>query len=151
MSLFSSQKPLNVWLDEYAISHQNPTNKRIHWLCVPIIFLCIVALIFLIHPYLFALVALGVLWFYWRLSVGLFILMAGFMAICVGVTMALLGLGLGLWFWVGVFVVAWIGQFIGHKIEGAKPSFFEDLQFLLIGPAWVMHDLWRRTSALGRS
>ena len=34
-------------------------------------------------------------------------------------------------------MIAWIGQFIGHKIEGAKPSFFEDLQFLLIGPAWV--------------
>lgn len=38
---------------------------------------------------------------------------------------------------VAVFVIAWIGQFIGHKIEGKKPSFFKDIQFLLIGPLWV--------------
>ena len=37
-----------------------------------------------------------------------------------------------------IFVIAWIGQFIGHKIEGKKPSFFQDLQFLLIGPAWLL-------------
>ena len=37
-----------------------------------------------------------------------------------------------------IFIVAWIGQFIGHKIEGKKPSFFQDLQFLLIGPAWLL-------------
>ena len=43
-----------------------------------------------------------------------------------------------------VFVVAWIGQFVGHKIEGKKPSFFEDLQFLLIGPAWLMHFLYKK-------
>ena len=43
-----------------------------------------------------------------------------------------------------IFVVAWIGQFIGHKIEGKKPSFFEDLQFLLIGPMWLLADLYRR-------
>ena len=36
-----------------------------------------------------------------------------------------------------VFVFSWIGQFIGHKIEGKKPSFLEDLLFLLVGPAWI--------------
>ncbi len=39
---------------------------------------------------------------------------------------------------VSVFVIAWIGQFIGHNIEGKKPSFFKDVQFLLIGPAWLL-------------
>ena len=43
-----------------------------------------------------------------------------------------------------VFVVAWIGQFVGHKIEGAKPSFFQDVQFLLVGPAWLMHFLFKK-------
>ena len=42
-----------------------------------------------------------------------------------------------------VFVLAWIGQFVGHKIEGKKPSFFEDLQFLLIGPGWCLNDLFK--------
>jgi uncharacterized membrane protein YGL010W len=44
----------------------------------------------------------------------------------------------------GIFVVAWIGQFIGHRIEGRKPSFFEDLRFLLIGPLFVLGFLYRR-------
>ncbi|HXJ18351.1 MAG TPA: Mpo1-like protein, partial [Candidatus Polarisedimenticolia bacterium] len=43
-----------------------------------------------------------------------------------------------------LFVLAWIGQFIGHKIEGKRPSFFRDVQFLLIGPAWLMHFIYRR-------
>ena len=42
-----------------------------------------------------------------------------------------------------LFVLAWIGQFIGHKVEGKKPSFFKDLQFLLIGPAWLMSFVYR--------
>ena len=45
---------------------------------------------------------------------------------------------------VTVFVIAWIGQFIGHKIEGKKPSFFKDLQFLLVGPMWLLHFVYRK-------
>jgi uncharacterized membrane protein YGL010W len=43
-----------------------------------------------------------------------------------------------------LFVVAWVGQFIGHHVEGRKPSFFKDVQFLLIGPAWLLHFIYRR-------
>ncbi len=43
-----------------------------------------------------------------------------------------------------IFIIAWIGQFYGHKIEGKKPSFIKDLQFLLIGPAWVFEKLSKR-------
>jgi uncharacterized membrane protein YGL010W len=37
-----------------------------------------------------------------------------------------------------VFIITWIFQFIGHTIEGQKPSFLKDLQFLLIGPIWLL-------------
>ena len=43
-----------------------------------------------------------------------------------------------------IFIPAWIGQFIGHKIEGRKPSFFKDLQFLLIGPAWLLSFIYKK-------
>jgi uncharacterized membrane protein YGL010W len=43
-----------------------------------------------------------------------------------------------------VFVVAWVGQFIGHAIEGKRPSFFKDVQFLMIGPLWLLADVYRR-------
>jgi uncharacterized membrane protein YGL010W len=43
-----------------------------------------------------------------------------------------------------IFIAAWIGQFIGHKIEGEKPSFMDDIQFLLIGPAWLMSFIYKK-------
>jgi uncharacterized membrane protein YGL010W len=45
---------------------------------------------------------------------------------------------------IAVFVVAWVGQFAGHRIEGKKPSFVEDVRFLLVGPAWLLGDFYRR-------
>lgn len=141
MSLLVSNKSLQSWLDEYAVSHQDHTNKLIHVICVPVIFLTIVALIMNISPILMAVAAVGVLWFYLRLSLSLFLAMAVFIALCVGFAL-LVNWHVGVW--IAIFVVAWIGQFVGHKIEGAKPSFFEDLQFLLIGPAWVAMNLFKR-------
>lgn len=144
MHPFKSQKPLSLWLSEYAVSHQNPTNKRIHYICVPIIFLTIVVMLYHISVYLLAVVTIGVLWFYVRLSLLSFVAMLAFYGLCLGVAVFA---PVGIWFWVGVFVVAWIGQFVGHKVEGAKPSFFEDLQFLLIGPLWMAFALFGKTSA----
>jgi len=45
---------------------------------------------------------------------------------------------------IAVFVAAWVGQFVGHRIEGRKPSFVEDVRFLLVGPAWLLGDFYRR-------
>lgn len=45
----------------------------------------------------------------------------------------------GLWIYSAIFVVAWIAQFYGHHVEGKKPSFFADLQFLMIGPLWLLY------------
>lgn len=145
MNLLKSRKNLARWLSDYAVSHRNPTNKKIHFVCVPVIFLTIVAMLWLISPFLLLVVAVGVLWFYARLSLALFIAMSAFVAVCVGLAVVV---PIGFGGWIGVFVLAWIGQFVGHKIEGAKPSFFEDLQFLLIGPAWVSLSLMGKTNQI---
>lgn len=134
MSLFKSKKPLDRWLSDYAVSHTDHTNKKIHFVCVPVIFLTIVALLYAIHPILLGVIAIGVMLFYLRLSLPLFGAMLAFFALCVAISVFA---PIPVWGWIAIFVVAWIGQFWGHKIEGAKPSFLEDLQFLLIGPAWV--------------
>lgn len=141
MSIFVSQKSLEQWLNDYAVSHQNPINKVIHWLCVPMIFLTIVILLYSISPLLFGVITLGVMWFYLRLSVSLLAVMLAFLSGCIAIYHFA---GIPLWFWKMMFAAAWIGQFVGHKIEGKKPSFFEDLQFLLIGPAWVADDLFKK-------
>ena len=135
-----SKRTLEQWLSEYAVSHQNLINKRIHWLCVPTIFISILGMGMSLSVWLTLVLSALVLLFYIRLSTPLFLAMGIFILLCLAVMTAL---PWGFKVWASIFVVAWIGQFIGHKIEGKKPSFFEDLQFLLIGPAWVADSLMR--------
>lgn len=138
VTLLHSKKSLQSWLADYAVSHQHPINKKIHWLCVPTIFASILGMgMSWQAAFTLVLIALVML-FYLRLSTQLFIAMGMFVLFCLA---AIAILPVGFKFWFGVFVVAWIGQFVGHKIEGKKPLFFEDLQFLLIGPAWVANSL----------
>lgn len=152
-------KSLQQWFDEYGESHQNPTNKLIHWLCVPTIFICAVGLLSLIpfpslvstaehmkpfaHSGSVALVL--VLLFYLRHSINMALAMALF-GIAVLVLVGLVnGSATRPWIiYLAIFVLAWLGQFYGHRIEGKKPSFFKDLQFLLIGPAWLMGFIFRK-------
>jgi len=146
-------------LDEYGESHQNPTNKLIHWICVPSIFFSIVGMIWSI-PNALIVNIVGVTWYsnwaavlllllfvyYVLLSIPLSIGMAAFGLFCLYLA-NLLGAADFAPLWqisLVIFVVAWIGQFYGHNVEGKKPSFFKDLQFLLIGPAWLMHFIYKR-------
>ncbi len=149
-------RKIDALLLEYGESHQNPTNKAVHWICVPAIFWTITALVWSIpvpqvlqsmpeFNWLMP-VLVGVVLYYlissWQLAIGIVV----FVAACVwGITVYEANFTLPLWqFALGVFVIAWIGQFWGHKIEGKKPSFFKDVQFLLIGPAWLLHFLYKR-------
>lgn len=133
-------KSVDQWFDEYGESHRNPVNKLVHWICVPLITFSVLGVLWALHPLAAAAVVGLALVFYVMLSWQLALVMA---------LLSLLMLwGLNLMpyvFWpcVAIFVLAWIGQFIGHHIEGKKPSFFKDVQFLLIGPIWLMGFLFR--------
>ena len=142
---------LDQLLDEYASSHRNPTNKMFHWLCVPPIVWSVIALLWsLPFPSALQSDAVPVNWatvalvlaqvYYFRLSVRLGTGILMFNVLLLWVTSVIdLAAPWPLWqIAIAVFVVAWIGQFIGHVYEGKRPSFFKDLQFLLIGPAWLM-------------
>lgn len=128
-------KTITEWFDEYSDSHQNKTNKAIHWVCVPAILFSIIGIIAHFSALLTALLLVLTLVFYARLDLVLAIAMTVLIAIMAWL-IYILPVGVG--FYIGVFIVAWIGQFYGHKVEGKKPSFFKDLQFLLIGPVWFM-------------
>ena len=68
-------------------------------------------------------------------------------AVLLAITRLLAGLPWPLWLTsIVIFVIAWIGQFIGHAVEGKRPSFFKDIQFLLIGPLWLLASAYRRLS-----
>jgi len=153
-------RKIDALLYEYGLSHKNETNKAIHWICVPAIFFSIVGLIFSIpsgildslSPFLhnFAnwatILLILVLIYYATLSPPLALGMLLFSAVCLALA-NLIDLISPIPLWIvslSIFVVAWIFQFYGHKIEGKKPSFLKDVQFLLIGPAWLMHFIYKR-------
>ncbi len=128
-------KSVTEWFDEYSESHQNATNKAIHWVCVPAILFSIIGILAQFNAMLTALIIVLTLVFYARMDLVLAVAMAALLFV---MAWLILILPFGKGFYIGVFVVAWIGQFYGHKVEGKKPSFFKDLQFLLIGPVWCM-------------
>jgi uncharacterized membrane protein YGL010W len=152
-------RKIDQLLSEYGESHQNTTNKAIHWICVPLIFFSVVGLIASIpsgivqtilgegNPYAnwATVVLILVTVYYITLSIPLTIGMVLFGLLCLFFARMIAGTGSPLWMVsIIIFAAAWIGQFYGHKVEGKKPSFFKDLQFLLIGPAWLMHFIYKR-------
>ncbi|MBB5017969.1 putative membrane protein YGL010W [Chitinivorax tropicus] len=151
---------LQDWLARYGESHQHPINILIHKICVPTIVFTVFGLFWMLpvpdairssismggvgYGNLATVVFLLGLGFYLRLSRPMAVGMA---LMCIA-NLALLGwLQLAgvdiLQLSIVIFVLAWIGQFIGHAIEGKKPSFLQDLQFLLIAPAWTLAPLYR--------
>jgi len=148
-------RTVNEWLQEYGESHQNETNKSIHWICVPAIFLSITGLLYSIKlPWdingltvnVAMVVILLVTFYYLRLSAALGIGMFFFGLACLAICQAIeLYVPLSLWLVsIIIFALAWIGQFYGHHVEGKKPSFLKDLQFLLIGPMWLMSFIYKK-------
>ncbi|MTI22272.1 DUF962 domain-containing protein [Fulvivirga sp. RKSG066] len=147
-------------LEEYGASHKNATNKAIHWICVPLIFLSIVGLIWSIpnglveqvlgrgNPYAnwATLLLVIVIAYYITLSVPLGIGMTLFSMLCLYIIQQIeLANFAPVWMVsIIIFILAWIGQFIGHKVEGKKPSFFKDVQFLMVGPAWLLHFVYKK-------
>lgn len=147
--------PLSTWFDHYSGDHRNPTNQAIHVVCVPAILWSVVAMLWAIpvpamlgRPGLWAAAAMFLAWlFYWKLSRKLALGMLLGFALCGGSSELIRrswSTDALLWAGVAVFVVAWIGQFIGHRIEGRRPSFFTDLVYLLIGPLWVLAKGFRK-------
>jgi len=145
-------RKIDLLLAEYGESHRNETNKLIHWICVPLIFWTILGFIsyiptpniyfkyfgFLSIASFIALILATI--FYFRLSWRIALIMIFIMLLMEHfVSLANVTFGTKSWIlYLAVFVITWILQFVGHKIEGKKPSFLKDLQFLLIGPIWLL-------------
>ncbi len=148
-------RTIEEWLDAYGEHHQDHTNKTLHWLGIPTIVFSLIGILYLIPLPCFLscrgvtvalLVAVSALLYYFALSrplaIGMLIVI-GAMYAAVSALVETLG-ERALIVMIALFAVGWIIQFVGHKIEGQKPSFFEDLQFLLIGPVWLLSDVYRR-------
>jgi len=144
------------WLGEYGASHQNATNKLLHWICVPPIVLSVMGLLWSLPvPEVFAGTSPWLNWATVAATAALVYYLALSPALAVGVLMAFIVLVL-ITHWLAtlpwplwvtslvIFAVAWVGQFIGHALEGKRPSFLKDVQFLLIGPLWLLASAYKR-------
>ena len=139
--LSSPIRQIDHLLAVYNESHTHPTNELIHFVAVPMIVFSLIGVLQWLHPNLALIAIAGSIVYYARLSTVFMIVMtlsSALMLYVVGLMAPALLLPVSL----GVFVGSWILQFVGHKIEGKKPSFFEDLQYLLVGPLFVLSKLF---------
>ena len=153
--------PIDRMLAEYAADHRHPVNQRLHTICVPVIFVSLLGLLravpvpgtlaglpSFVNWAVIAVVA-ALLWYFSRSPrYGVAMTAASAIALWMVALLDQLPLPLAASS-AGLFVVAWIGQFIGHGYEGRRPSFFRDLQFLLVGPLWVLAKLFPRLAPRG--
>jgi uncharacterized membrane protein YGL010W len=141
-------RTFNQWMAEYGVSHKNTTNQLIHKICVPLIMLSVIGILWTIPtptffesvPYLnwATLFVVCCLVFYLTLNFMMFVGMFILTLIMCWICQQLANAGILLPTSMVIFILSWIAQFYGHKVEGKKPSFFQDLAFLLIGPLWVL-------------
>jgi uncharacterized membrane protein YGL010W len=134
-------RPVERLIGEYAESHRHPTNVLIHWICVPTITFCTIALAYAIHPWLSYAGSAAAIAYYLSLSPAFALVMAVFTGLSVwsATVMPHPALVAGV-----LFVLTWIAQFVGHAIEGKRPSFLKDLTFLLVGPVFLLAKAFRR-------
>ena len=136
----AAPRKIDQLLAHYGESHRDPRNERIHFVAIPLIMVSLLGLLFAIHPWVAYGFVLASMVYYARLSLVWLVTMA---------VLSVLGLALVhamgervLIISAAIFVAAWIAQFVGHKLEGRKPSFFEDLQYLWVGPIFVLSKLF---------
>lgn len=148
-------KTINCWFRAYEISHQHPANCAIHFFAVPAIVLSTLGLLWSLpfpisaHPLInwASILVCGALIFAfklsWRLTLGLTIAVSIILMLLwwLSTITSQLALLMGV-----IFIVAWICQFFGHHIEGKRPSLFNDLQFFIIGPMWIIAKLYQKAN-----
>jgi uncharacterized membrane protein YGL010W len=129
-------------LAHYGESHTQPTNELIHFVAIPLIMLSLLGMLYAIHPYIAYVFMAASMVYYARLSAvflaAMFVQTVAMLAIIQAINQA----GVLVAASIAIFVVSWIFQFVGHKIEGKKPSFFEDIQYLWVGPLFVVSKLF---------
>ena len=128
--------------EQYGEFHRHPTNKAIHWVCVPLIVWSVLGVVWSVAPLAaYVAIAAALVFYGWlspRLALGMLVVLALMLW-----PLTLLGPH-ALVVCLVVFVTAWIGQFVGHVFERRRPAFLDDVRSFLIAPAWLLGALYRR-------
>jgi uncharacterized membrane protein YGL010W len=141
-SIISAPRNVDTLLAHYGESHQHPTNETIHYFAIPLIMLSLVGLMYSLHPWLAYVFIAASMVYYVQLSLVFLVTMLVWSALLLWLIHAM-----GSYVWqisLATFIGAWIAQFVGHQLEGKKPSFFEDIQYLWVGPLFVLSKLFMK-------
>jgi uncharacterized membrane protein YGL010W len=128
----------------YAASHRDPRNEAIHCVCVPAIVFAVIGFLFYVNIGLTLMAIAAAVIYYSRFSPLAAVEMAVILILMMAAWLMLMPTHHILLAAAAIFILAWIGQFIGHAYEGAKPSFFEDVQYFMIGPLFILAVLKNR-------
>ncbi|KAA0696664.1 DUF962 domain-containing protein [Halopseudomonas laoshanensis] len=140
-------KNLEDQLSQYAAYHRDARNIATHFIGIPMIVVGVAVLLsrpaielagIAVSPALLA--GLAASFYYLKLDWFLGAIMSVLMALSVWAGALLAAESTALWLsaGVGLFVVGWVFQFIGHFWEGKKPAFIDDVAGLIIGPLFVV-------------
>ena len=141
-------KSLVDHLSQYAAYHRDPRNIASHFIGIPLIVVTVAVLLSRpqwaggwLSPAV--LVSLASAWFYVRLEVRLGVLMTALLGLCVWAGHVLAQQSTLVWLasGIGMFVIGWAIQFVGHHYEGRKPAFVDDVTGLIVGPLFVVVEL----------
>ncbi|MCY1339252.1 hypothetical protein D9M69_251300 [compost metagenome] len=143
-------KTLVDQLGQYAEYHRDRRNIATHFVGIPLIVVAVAVLLsrpgfeaFGLWLSPAALVSLVSALYYFRLDLRFGLVMAAllWLSLWVGAALAVQGTATWLGAGLGMFVVGWVIQFVGHYYEGRKPAFVDDLTGLIIGPLFVVAEL----------
>ncbi|WJN59448.1 Mpo1-like protein [Pseudomonas sp. SO81] len=143
-------KTLVDHLSQYAEYHRDRRNILSHFIGIPMIVVAVAVLLsrpgwdiagLWLSPALLTALAAGI--FYLRLDLRFGLLMSALLGLCLWAGAALAQQSTLVWLsgGLGLFVVGWIIQFVGHYYEGRKPAFVDDLMGLVVGPLFVVAEL----------
>jgi uncharacterized membrane protein YGL010W len=141
MTPTASDLKLAAVLAEYARHHQNPRNRLIHYICVPAIVFSVIGILVSINFGVTLIAIATAILYYNRFGAKAAIRMGAVLIVMLMVWVTCMPSHHLASIALGIFVLAWTGQFAGHILEGSKPSFLEDLQYLFIGPLYVLAEL----------
>lgn len=137
-------------LSTYAEYHRDRRNIATHLVGVPMIVLAVIVLLsrpgidvagMPITPAIVAVVVSGIYYLRLDLELGMTLVLIHAVMAVAGAAVAAEGTALWLTAGIGLFVVGWIIQFVGHYYEGRKPAFVDDVMGLVIGPLFVLAEV----------
>ena len=143
-------KTLSDHLSQYAAYHRDRRNIATHLVGIPMIVVALAALGSRPAALVAGLplspavaVTLAVLAFYFALDLRFGLVMTALLALALWAGAWLAAQSTGVWLvgGLGLFVVGWGFQFVGHAFEGRKPAFLDDVRGLLVGPLFVVAEV----------